>query len=374
MTDKKASKIILGIVFILIIAAVIYFTRENGEGSGVVVGSTSEVSEETTQIDMKALIEEKDLSTIYLAGGCFWGVEEYMSRIAGVYDASSGYANGTTENPTYSEVINNNTGHAETVKVVYDSSIVSLDELLVKFFLVIDPTSLNKQGNDAGTQYRTGIYYTDESEKAIIDMEIEKIQAEHKDPIVVEVLPLENFYDAEEYHQDYLVKNPNGYCHINLNAYNQEELIEAEHYIKPDEEEIKEDLSALEYKVTQEDGTEAAFSSPLDKNYDPGIYVDIVTGEPLFSSNDKYNSGTGWPSFTKPISEEVVVTLEDEGLFGGRTEVRSRVGDSHLGHVFTDGPKEHGGLRYCMNGAALKFIPYEEMTQEGYGHLKHIIE
>ncbi len=323
------------------------------------------------KIDIDALIEEKNLSTIYLAGGCFWGVEEYMSRIAGVYDASSGYANGNTENPSYEDVIYNNTGHAETVRVVYDASQVTLKELLDKFFLVVDPTSVNQQGNDIGSQYRSGVYYTDENDLQTIESVINELEQNYDNNIAVEVLPLDNYYAAEDYHQDYLQKNVNGYCHINLEAANENYSIDSGDYVSPDEEELKSILSELEYKVTQNEGTERAFTSELNDNKEVGIYVDKVTGEPLFLSTDKYDSGTGWPSFTKPIAEEVIVENEGDTITFG-IEVKSRSGESHLGHVFADGPTEEGGLRYCINGAALNFIPYNSMVEEGYGYLKHL--
>ncbi len=325
-------------------------------------------------VDIDTLIEEKDLSTIYLAGGCFWGVEEYMSRIAGVYDSTSGYANGNTENPSYEDVIYAGTGHAETVKVVYDSNQVGLDELLDKFFKVVDPTSLNQQGNDIGTQYRSGVYYVDPDDKAIIDKKIAELSQLTTKDIVVEVEPLDNFYNAEDYHQDYLQKNPNGYCHINLSAAVGDQLIDPNDYVKPDSKTIKANLSAIAYDVTQYGGTERAFTHEYDKNYELGLYVDIVTGEPLFLSTDKYDSGTGWPSFTQPITDDVIIEdTHGASLFYG-TEVKSRSGKSHLGHVFTDGPKDSTGLRYCINGAALKFIPYNNMVEEGYGYLQFLLD
>ncbi len=329
------------------------------------------------EVDLDMLIEEKNLSTIYFAGGCFWGVEEYMARIAGVYDAESGYANGNTENPTYNDVVSQKTGHAETVKVVYDSKQVTLKELLDKLFLVVDPTSVNQQGNDIGIQYRSGVYYTDEADREIIDESIKELKEQYDSKIVVEVLPLDNYYPAEEYHQDYLQKNPYGYCHIDLNAAaEQSALIDASDYELPSDDEIKSMLSTQQYDITQRGFTERAFTHEYDKLFDVGIYVDIVTGEPLFLSTDKFNSGTGWPSFTKPISDEVLVETV-ESTFGGlytSIEIKSRTGLSHLGHVFEDGPVDDGGLRYCINGDALRFIPYNEMTKEGYGYLKHLIE
>jgi peptide methionine sulfoxide reductase msrA/msrB len=310
-----------------------------------------------------------DLKEIYLAGGCFWGVEAYISRIYGVYDVKSGYANGKTENPSYEDVCYNNTGHAETVKVQYDPERVSLNTLLTYFFKVVDPTSLNKQGNDVGSQYRSGIYYIDKSDIEIINKVIKEESKKYEKEIVTEILPMDNFYLAEDYHQNYLEKNPNGYCHIDFSALNEEISIEVDPdlYKKPSDEKLKEILTEEQYKVTQENDTEKAYSNEYWDNHKKGIYVDVATGEPLFASKDKFDSGCGWPSFTQPIDEDVVTFDEDTSFGMTRTEVRSRVGDSHLGHIFDDGPKEEGGKRYCINSASIKFIPLEAMEKEGYG-------
>ena len=317
--------------------------------------------------------DNSDLKTIYLAGGCFWGLEAYMERIYGVADAISGYANGNTENPTYEDVSKKNTGHAETLKIQYDPARVSLDDILDYYLLVIDPTSLNKQGNDVGTQYRTGIYFTDEKDREIIDKKLKEKQKKYKDKIVVEVKKLSNFYEAEAYHQDYLDKNPYGYCHIDLRKAN-EIIIDKEKYKKPSDDFLRKRLTNIQYNVTQKSDTEQPFSNKYWNSENKGIYVDIVTGEPLFVSSDKFNSGCGWPSFSKPISKDVVKYSSDNSYNMDRVEVRSRAGGSHLGHVFEDGPKESGGLRYCINGAALRFVPLEEMDKEGYGYLKHLVK
>ncbi len=332
---------------------------------------------------------DEDVETIYLAGGCFWGVEAYMERIQGVVAASSGYANGNTENPTYEDVIYKNTNHAETVEVKFDPKETDLTNILLYYFKVIDPTVLNRQGNDRGTQYRTGIYYTNESQLPIIEKIVEQEQEKYNKPIVVEVLPIDNYYVAEDYHQDYLAKNPSGYCHINLDlAYEdiqrQDDLLLKDDllpkgdssYAKPSENEIKDLLDKDQFDVTQNCGTERAFSHEYNNltNKDKGIYVDIVTGEPLFSSDDKYDSGSGWPSFTRPIDKNAVKENQDISLGMKRVEVKSKVGDSHLGHVFEDGPKDDGGLRYCINGVSLKFIPAEDMESEGYGDLLNIFK
>jgi peptide methionine sulfoxide reductase msrA/msrB len=304
---------------------------------------------------------------IWLAGGCFWGVEEYFSRIEGVVDTSVGYANGETENPSYYDIPY--TGHAETVHVIYDAEKTSLEVILEHFFRIIDPTILNRQGPDVGTQYRTGIYYSDEKDKETIDQVIAEEQQKYNEPIVTEVKKLEHYYPAEEYHQDYLKKNPGGYCHIDFSSLKavSRPKVDPALYEKPSQEKIRESLSDIQYSVTQESATELPFRNEYWDNHKAGIYVDIVTGEPLFFSADKYDSGCGWPSFTRPIDRAVLKKREDKSHFMHRTEVRSRVGDSHLGHVFDDGPKDKGGLRYCINSASLRFIPVEKMEEEGYG-------
>ena len=313
------------------------------------------------------------MNTIYLAGGCFWGVEGYFKRIEGVEGTTCGYANGRTENPSYEDVCRHDTGHAETVKVDFDDEVISLEDLLIYYFRIIDPVSVNKQGNDVGTQYRTGIYYTDESQLPVIKAAIEREQRKYNEKIAVEVLPIENFYSAEEYHQDYLDKNPNGYCHINLSLAD-EPIVRSEKYKRKNDEELKESLTPLQYDVTVNAATERPFDNEFNSNFERGIYVDITSGEPLFFSTDKFESGCGWPSFSKPIQKDLVKYSEDLSLGRRRIEVRSNVADAHLGHVFDDGPSELGGLRYCINSAALRFIPLDKMDEEGYGYLKKYVE
>ena len=308
------------------------------------------------------------INRIYLAGGCFWGVEGYFKRIKGVVDTECGYANGNTKNPSYEDVCRKNTGHAEAVRIDFDDNIISLEDLLIYYFRIIDPISVNKQGNDVGTQYRTGIYYTDEGQLPIINDALKREQEKYIDKIAVEVLEIENFYDAEEYHQNYLDKNPNGYCHINLEWAN-EPIVRSENYKKENDENLKNRLTDLQYNVTMNAATEAPFRNEYWDSFERGIYVDITSGEPLFFSTDKFESGCGWPSFSKPIQKDLVKYKEDLSLGRRRIEVRSNSADAHLGHVFNDGPAELGGLRYCINSAALKFIPLEKMEEEGYGYL-----
>ena len=317
--------------------------------------------------EQKMTMESKqEHQIIYLAGGCFWGLEAYMERIQGVTDAVSGYANGKGNTTNYQLL--HATDHAETVKVTYDPNKISLDKLLQYYFRVIDPTSINKQGNDRGRQYRTGIYYQDGADKAVIEQALAQLQTKYKKPVQIEVQPLKNYIVAEEYHQDYLKKNPNGYCHIDITKAD-EPVIDEKDYPKPSDAELKAKLTPLQYSVTQNKHTERSFSNEYWDNFQPGIYVDVTTGEPVFSSNDKFESGCGWPSFTKPIAKEVVHYQTDNSFNMQRTEVLSRAGNAHLGHVFDDGPKDKGGLRYCINSASIKFIPLAEMEKAGYGYL-----
>ncbi|WP_350558502.1 bifunctional peptide-methionine (S)-S-oxide reductase MsrA/peptide-methionine (R)-S-oxide reductase MsrB [Psychrobacter sp. CAL346-MNA-CIBAN-0220] len=329
--------------------------------------------------------------SIYLAGGCFWGIEAYMERVDGVIDAVSGYANGDENkpNPSYEQVIRGS-GHAEAVKVTYDADKTDLETILKYYFRVIDPTSLNKQGNDSGVQYRSGIYYTDKNDKAVIDAAVKQVQSKYKQKIVVENESLDNFYVAEMYHQDYLAKNPNGYCHVDLSLADDKpagtaqtklapvttvaETLAAKRYAGFDKNALKDTLTKAQYNITQDAGTERAFSHEYDDLFAPGVYVDVVSGEPLFLSTDKYNSGCGWPSFTKPIDMQVITQHDDMAYNMVRTEIRSRVADSHLGHVFPDGPKDRGGLRYCINGGALQFIPVAVMPQSGYAPLVKLVK
>ncbi|MFH5183706.1 peptide-methionine (R)-S-oxide reductase MsrB [Paenibacillus sp. TAB 01] len=314
-----------------------------------------------------------DLQTIYLAGGCFWGIEAYAERIVGVQNVTVGYANGTGENPTYEDVVRGERGFAETAEVKYDPARIPLPELLTDFFKVINPTSVNKQGNDVGINYRTGIYYVNDADLAVINDVVAKEQKKYTKKIVTEVMPLQNYYLAEEYHQNYLDKNPDGYCHVNLSVLdevnNKPVKIDPSLYSRPSDEVLKTKLTDAQYAVAVLNDTETAFSNEYWDNFAPGIYVDVATGEPMFSSKDKYDAGCGWPSFTQPIDPAVVTLHEDTSFNMVRTEVRSRVGNIHLGHVFDDGPADKGGKRYCINSASIRFVPLDDMEKEGYGYL-----
>jgi len=319
---------------------------------------------------------DKKQSVIYLAGGCFWGLEKLMQSIPGVTDAVSGYANGTGEaDANYKTVTGGQTGFRETVKVTYDPEQVSLDALLLAYFYVIDPTVENRQGNDVGSQYQTGVYYADDAAKETVER-IAALERGRRKKFVVEIGPLINFFPAEEYHQDYLDKNPNGYCHIpraEIELFSRLKIDPGD-YRKPAAEVIRDSLTDEQYRVTQESATEHPFQNEFWNQFEKGIYVDVVTGEPLFSSADKFESSCGWPAFSKPIEEPAVVELPDDSHGMHRTEVRSRAGDSHLGHVFTGDRESPNGVRYCINSASLRFIPYEKMEQEGYGGLMCLFE
>lgn len=312
-----------------------------------------------------------DLKEIYLAGGCFWGMEGYFKKVRGVEETNVGYANGNAESTTYRDL--HETDHAETLEIIYNENVVSLQELLVRFFSIIEPTSINKQGNDTGRQYRTGVYYRDDAIRPKIDAFFASMQKKIKGKIAVEVLPLQHFILAEEYHQDYLDKNPNGYCHINLSRADEPIFAHLKTKSIP-KDKLKDELNELQYRVTQNKDTEKPFSSEYDKFDEKGIYVDIVTGKALFASQDKYDAGCGWPSFTKPITTDALDYIEDNSFGMQRVEVTTKKDGTHLGHVFNDGIKERGGLRYCINGASLRFIPFDKMEEEGYGDYKIFVE
>lgn len=357
--------------------------------------------------DSKYAPDDPSLNVATFAGGCFWCVEAGFEKIPGVVEAVSGYSGGDEKNPTYKQVSSGTTGHTEAVQVYYDPDVITYQGLLQGFWRFMDPTDANGQFVDRGKQYRPAIFYQNEEQKRLAEASKKSLQASgrYDKPVTIEITPFKAFYVAEDYHQDYYKENPVRYKFYTYNSgryqfiddvWGEDQQIDFSQYspenvesaidnggdkqadngqsngfseadfVMPSDGELRQTLTDMQYEVTQEDATEPAFDNAYWDNKQEGIYVDIVSGEPLFSSADKYKSGTGWPSFVRPIEPDAVVEKEDKSWFMTRTEIRSRVADSHLGHVFNDGPQPTG-LRYCMNSAAMKFIPKDEMQAAGYG-------
>ncbi len=412
---------ILGVVLLIVIGSVLGVSSLKNQRETVYEVPTTTVTNATTPAT-PALSQSEEVSPTavlgtstqikkaILAGGCFWCVESDLQKYTGVITVVSGYAGGTGENPTYKDYAAR--GFREVVEVTYDATKVSYGNLVEYVIRHSDATDPSGSFGDRGIEYSSAAYFSSPTEKLRAESVVKSIDAKniYEKPLALYIVPAVTFWPAEEYHQDYAIKNPIRYSYYR-NASGRDDFITKhwgtntvptptpevsavsshanitntkimntisshpwEHFVKPSDAELRKLLTPLQYSVTQKEGTEKPFVNEYDKTYDAGIYVDIVSGEPLYSSKDKFDSGTGWPSFVKPITQNAVVEKVDKTFFSTRTEIRSKIADSHIGHVFDDGPKERGGKRYCMNSAALKFIPKADMQKLGYGDFLSYVE
>ncbi|ENH97288.1 peptide methionine sulfoxide reductase MsrA/MsrB [Gracilibacillus halophilus YIM-C55.5] len=309
------------------------------------------------------------------AGGCFWCMVEPFDQQPGIIEVVSGYTGGDKPNPTYEEVCTNTTGHREAVQITFDPHVFSYQKLLDIFWQQIDPTDAGGQFNDRGDSYKTAIFYHNEEQKRLAEQSKQRLEESgtFQEPIVTDILPAKTFYSAEEEHQDYYKKQSFHY-QLYKKGSGRADFIKKYWKDIDSKEELKKKLTPIQYHVTQENGTERPFDNEYWNNQKEGLYVDIVSGEPLFTTNEQYDAGCGWPSFTQPLNRNALKENLDTSHGMRRIEVRSDEADSHLGHVFDDGPIDQGGMRYCINSAALRFIPKEDLTKEGFEQYKHLFE
>ncbi len=367
------GKILIGVALAALAVAIGTYLAFSPKSISASRGVNVSLPEEIVQQNQAGAGEAE----IYLAGGCFWGTEFLMRNVPGVTSVEVGYANGTTRNPVYRDVCKGS-GHAETAHVIYDTKAISLQKILSIYYQSIDPTFVKREGNGEDMQYRSGIYYSDPDDREIIKASLKELQGSFFNKISVECEPIRNFYRAEEEHQEYLMKNPSGYCHLSRSMIDEQAKANAAQtfkdknfprdkvYGKPTKETLK-NLNELQRAVTQENATEPPYKNEYNEEERAGIYVDVTNGQPLFVSTDKFDSGCGWPAFSKPIDNSFIEERKDFSFGRDRVEVRAKASDSHLGHVFDDGDAAKGGLRYCINSAALRFIPRDKMQTEGYG-------